>query len=213
MAQSMRQVTSSALEVLTSSDTLMKAVSTLEKEENGHQEQSPPIQKSATSNGEVLKEAKSKTLLITKHVQEEDTDQEEELHLCYADFELLFQNGAISKEQLKSGKVKRRDGQRILKTLQDLKKIAMEEDLEKSQNLSLETSPTSIDCGLKRVPSKRYKRDYIVNRSPKPQKKMWNVNTGSPKAADVVKSSPAGEREQAILNDTEESVSIIIFYL
>lgn len=191
MAGAVRRVTSTALEVLTTSDTLMKATKDLPSEEN------------QTELEESTKETRE-SLVIEK--EELDMDREEELHLSYADFELLYKHGNITKEQLKSGKVKRREGEIILKTLQELKKHSLEEEVNKQHELTVEDSPT-IDCGLKRIPSKRYKRDYVINRSPTPVRRKWEVNQPTtPKTGDLVKGTVVGTGEE-VLDATEESVS------
>ena len=200
-ARSLRRVTNTTLEVLTSTNALLQA-----DVPNLNLSNPPPLSQDLSDQSV---DTSSASLLITKPSSgPEDDEQVEDLHLVFADFELLYQHGKVTKEQLKSGKVSRKDGQRLLADLQALKRNSVTESMERSHELSADNLTTSIDCGLKRVPSKRYKRDYVINRSPQVSRKKWDVKSPSPVGTEIVQATPAGAHEQDLLNDAEESVSL-----
>ena len=158
-------------------------------------------------------------IVITR--QEGDPDEEEvDINLSFSEFEKLYAAGKISREQMKTGKVKRSDKMMIEDYLrQEAKYHQHQNDLDRSHDLSVEEDGLKVfDCGLKRVDSKRYNRDYVVVRdgskaSLSPQvtrRTSWNVQTHTPyqQTAEVVKSTPAGQREDvhAEISKAEEQV-------
>ena len=126
---------------------------------------------------------------------------------------------------MSSGKVRRAVHDDCMEYLRNEPDI--EPEMDESHDLVVDDMPTSIDCGLKRVDSKRYKRDYNINReAPKSAPRKWEVKLapGLQKApaigqdsiqeAEVVKSTPAGTREVAHdkINEAEQQVYITVCF-
>lgn len=92
-----------------------------------------------------------------------------DLELTFQQFEALYEAGIISTTEMKMGRVKRGDLDRInafLKQVGDVDShqtghsTAADDNDVTNDNDALLT----VDCGLKRVDSKRYRRDYVINR-------------------------------------------------
>ena len=128
-------------------------------------------------------------------------NEEVELRLTFDEFEKLYEAGKISRAQIRSGKVSRSQLMDIQRWLEDHRPHGFE--LEPEHSVDANGLPVSIDCGLKRVDSKRYKRDYVIG-AKKPAEKKWDVKTKQNVAPEIVKPmSPTGR-----LNQTEEDVCI-----
>jgi hypothetical protein len=92
-----------------------------------------------------------------------------DLELTFQQYEALYEAGLITTTEMKMGRVKRADLDTInayLKQTDDIgshktghTKAADDKDVIDESDASL-----TVDCGLKRVDSKRYRRDYVVNR-------------------------------------------------
>ena len=146
-------------------------------------------------------EAKRKLVemvIDNSELEVKETD-EVELNLTFQEYEKLFRLGAVTRETIRKGKVQRKDLPKIREALAKEEVIS---PVEQEDEIKI------IDCGFKRIPSKKYKRDYIINRSsPQPQKRKWDVQPMSPPpTGPVVKATPAGWREQASLDDLEDEV-------
>ena len=151
------------------------------------------------------------------------SEVEVELDLTFEQYDLLYSAGLITHEQIRKGSVKRRDYDAIERFLADEQRI--EEEIARKvaaqQGHALDTSdvivtpefPAVLDCGLKRVDSKRYGKDFIVNRgTPQAKRRQWRVKTSSVEGTEVIKATPAGERELVHSEDTRE-VSINAVFL
>ena len=102
---------------------------------------------------------------------QEAFDDEEDINLSYEEFEKLFAVGLVSKSQLASGRVPKKNIEKIRKYLQDFKAFEPSSgsghDVITGGNL-----PLTVNCGLKQVESEFYQRDYVVHSPiPMPRKK------------------------------------------
>jgi len=88
-----------------------------------------------------------------------------DLELTYQQFQALYDAGIISSSQLSMGQVARSELQRILDFLQLTESEATLQNNSTQPPHHLEAQLT-VDCGLKRVDSSRYRRDYVINRNP-----------------------------------------------
>ena len=132
------------------------------------------------------------------------SDEEEELHLSFAEFERLYKEGYITREQIRTGRVRRRE-------LDVIKSVLTSDSWRSSKpevsEESVDEEDMFVNCGLKRVDSKRYKRDYVINRSPQVARRQWDVSTNNRQvSSEVVKATPAGERERISLDEAEDQV-------
>ena len=137
----------------------------------------------------------------------------EEVHLTFQQFEKLYKSGLVTRADLKTRRVVLT--KQILAILEDMEEIPDITD----HDLMLDGgSPGVMDCGLKRVDSKRYKRDFVINNpGKKPPAKKWEVRTPSPLArpglATVAPSlGRSGSMEEELM-DTEDQVSRMSFDL
>ena len=180
-AASVRSVTSSAMDVLSSANQRLRT---------DHDSSSDP-----------------KTVILTRSPSSGSDDDEVELHLSYVEFEQLFEAGIVSKLQLSRGRVKRSELARIHQFMHEEEvNPAGSPDSHHSLTATLDDHPRSVDCGLKRVDSKRYKRDYVINRdASKSSHAKWQVRTPSAEGTDVVRSS-SSEPQEGALSDAEEQV-------
>ena len=191
VTKNVRGVTSSALEVLVSAEDVIQSERSISN-----------LTVPDTSRTEKQRDE----LIIPKPVPLEEpmSNEEEELHLSFAEFERLYKDGYITREQIRTGRVRKKD-------LDMIKSVLASESWSNSKT---DTSDASVDeedvllnCGLKRVDSKRYKRDYVVNRSPQVPRKHWDVSTNRKQVSgEVVKATPAGERETISLDEAEDQV-------
>ena len=151
------------------------------------------------------------------------SEVEVELDLTFEQYDLLYSAGLITHEQIRKGSVKRRDYDAIERFLADEQRIEEEiaRKIAAQQGHALDTSdvivtpefPAVLDCGLKRIDSKRYGKDFIVNRgTPQAKRRQWRVKTSSVEGTEVIKATPAGERELVHSEDTRE-VSINAVFL
>ena len=195
-ASNVRSVTTTAIEVLTSTEDYMK-----EKIAQNQQTQRNNQSDEAAKPTGVKR--KSVEHIIPRVAEPED--QEEEINLSFAEFEKLYKNGLITREQMRKGKMKHKKLIQLRKALEELEDET--DDTFDTHDLNSEAAG-AIDCGLKRVDSKRYRRDYVINRSPSAQKKRWEVTEPSQviTPAEVIKSTPAGMREPVVLDDTQDEV-------
>lgn len=137
-------------------------------------------------------------LLGGEEILDKTEDKDEvDLDLSFQDCEKLYRLGMITREQIRRGRVNRSERVKLVQALQLDEPVSPEET---------EDSDT-INCGLKRIPSKRYRRDYVINRSPVAQRRKWQVQELSP-STEVVKATPAGYREQVSLDSMEDEVSL-----
>ena len=180
-AASVRSVTSSAMDVLSSANQRLRT---------DHDSSSD-----------------SKTVILTRSPPSGSDDDEVELHLSYVEFEQLFEAGIVSKLQLSRGRVKRSELARIHQFMHEEEvNPAGSPDSHHSLTTSMDDHLRSVDCGLKRVDSKRYKRDYVINRDvSKSSHAKWQVRTPSAEGTDVVRSS-SSEPQEGALSDAEEQV-------
>ena len=177
-ASNIRRVTSTALEVLNSAGVVIKS-------ERGSDCVSEPG---------------------AKNVSTTEDQKVEPPKLTYQEFEKLYKMGKINRHQLRTGKVGHQE-LLMLKEILDNEDLADKRTSPLSHDLVVpEDGQVSIDCGLKRVDSKRYKRDYVINRSPKLSRKKWDVTEPSPEGTSIVKGTPAGKRENA--DELEDEVSL-----
>jgi hypothetical protein len=144
--------------------------------------------------------------------------------MTFTQIDKLYSAGKITKEQISVGKVPESvygDCMEYLRNLTDY-----EQEVDKSHDVIVDDWPTSIDCGLKRVDSKRYKRDYVINKDkPKSPPKKWEVKllprlqspppSGKMTSSEVeiVKSTPAGTREVAHDKITEAEEQVYTVYI
>ena len=84
--------------------------------------------------------------------------------------------------------------------------IANERNLQTSSDVIVTAEfPAVLDCGLKRVDSKRYGKDFVVNHAtPQVRRRVWKVTTSASTDADVIKATPAGEKEVASSDATRQ---------
>ena len=141
--------------------------------------------------------------IIPRHDDEITEDDEEEIHLSFAEFERLYKDGYITREQIRTGRVHKRDLQTI--------KAVLASDTWSSYSksgTSEDEDDTFVNCGPKTVDSQRYNRDYVVNRSPESTRRRWKVERTrqSREAAEAVKATPAGQRERISLDEAEDQV-------
>ena len=195
--KNVRSVTSSALEVLISAEDAIQS-------ERSIYNQSELSNLSAPEPSRKRTEAQMDELIVPKPTSLDISDEEEELHLSFTDFERLYKDGYITREQIRTGRVRRKD-------LDMIKSVLASESWSSSKTGSSDASTDEEDvllnCGLKRVDSKRYKRDYVVNRSPQVARKHWEVSTSRKQVSgEVVKATPAGERETISLDEAEDQV-------
>ena len=148
-----------------------------------------------------------KTIILTKSPPSgSDDDDEVELHLSYVEFEQLFEAGIVSKLQLSRGRVKRSELARIHQFMHEEEGNPAGSPDSHCSLTTLDNHPRSVDCGLKRVDSKRYKRDYVINReASKSIHTKWQVRTPSAEGTDVVRSS-SSQPQDGDLSDAEEQV-------
>ena len=104
-------------------------------------------------------ENSNKYMTLSK-VELEDSDEEVDVHFSYEEYDLLYRAGRITKDQIRKGKLKRKELLRIKAFLREPGNStfypAEEKDSRRrSHDIVVEDSPTTIDCGLKRVDSKR----------------------------------------------------------
>ncbi len=195
-AQAVRKVTSTALEVLATAEDVAQAERTMLN-----------LQQKEESAGV---KRKGEEIVINPRSESNQPENEDgvELNLSFGECEALLNLGKLTNEQIRTGRVTRRDWVKIQQTLKS-EGICKTLDIpERAHILMLDDDlPMTLDCGLKRVDSKRYKRDYVINRSPRMHRKTWDVTSQSPLAAEIIKATPAGEREVVVLDDTEENVS------
>ena len=154
----------------------------------------------------VLAEAETKTQMVLTKQQKQELDEEVEINLSFSEFEKLYAAGKITREQMKTGMIHRRDKKMIEDHLRHEEQYGRQNNLgvTSSHDLRVEDDDLKVfDCGLKRVDSKRYNRDYVVVRdgskaSPQPvRRKSWVVQTSptTSQGAELVRSTPAGQRE------------------
>ena len=186
--KNVRSVTSSALEVLVSAEDVIQS------EHSAFSVPEPSTNRSEREMDEYIIPKPERT-------SEEISDEEEELHLSFSAFERLYKDGYITREQIRTGRVRKRD-------LETIKAVLAADNWSGSKSETSEDEEEMlVNCGLKRIDSKRYKRDYVVNRSPQVPRKHWEVSTNrSQVAGDVVKATPAGERERILLDEAEDQV-------
>ena len=142
-----------------------------------------------------------------------DKEQElVELKLTFLEFEKLYSVGKITREQMRSGMVPRSVYEMCMNYLSA--EADFTKQTEKSHDLVLHDLPSSVDCGLKRVDSKRYKRDYIINKEKMSirQKVLDKRQTSGFGASDIIKSTPAGVREDPHekISEAQEQVLIVL---
>ena len=145
-----------------------------------------------------------------------DMDEEVELFLSYAEYERLYNSGVLRRQDVVGGKVKRRDFLRIREFLQQHMTDLEREAFDQNHDILLgEDYASAVDCGLKRVDSKRYKRDYDVHKDENGVKKQpkWEVQfPRSPVTSpeNLVFATPAGRREDPVqeiaMNEAEDQV-------
>ena len=194
--KNVRSVTSSALEVLVSAEDVIQSE---------HSAFYVPEPSGNRPERERELEREKDEYIIPKPDKPEDiSDEEEELHLSFSEFERLYKDGYITREQIRTGRVRKRD-------LETIKAVLAADSLlgstSETTDVSMDEEEMLLNCGLKRVDSKRYKRDYVINRSPQVPRRHWDVSTNRNRVAgEVVKATPAGERERILLDEAEDEV-------
>ena len=103
--------------------------------------------------------------------EEAFADEEEDINLSYEEFEKLFAVGLVSRSQLASGRVSKKNVEKIRKYLQDYKTVVPSSG--SGHNVIADGNlPLTVNCGLKQVESEFYQRDYVVHSPiPMPRKK------------------------------------------
>ena len=182
-AASVRSVTSSAMDVLSSASQVVDTDRNTSDPKTVILKKAPPVSRS-------------------------EQDEDVELHLSYPEFERLFEAGLMSKLQLSKGMVKRSELARIHQFLQgDSQPMSPAARALASSTLTVtDDQPKSVDCGLKRVDSKRYKRDYVINRdAANGRRTKWQVRTPSAEGTEIIRST-SSEPPEGALSDAEEQV-------
>lgn len=165
----------------------MSAQKNVQSEE---QEKQVVQEKSKTENPDETTPSKTKTILA--NVDSRTTEKRKSpvplspSEMSYEEFERYFNAGRFTQDAsvpTTGGKGTELDGGQEL------------EDL-------------TIDCGLKRVDSKRYKRDFIVNNTPKMQRKKWEVKLPSPTGTEIVKSTPPANALDELAEQEEQVIRV-----
>ena len=133
---------------------------------------------------------------------EDDVD----LNFTYDQYDLLYRAGLITHEQIRKGTVKRNEYRKIERFLNEDRDAIERLQAEAGSHDVIITSefPTVLDCGLKRVDSKRYSKDFVVNRAtPQMQRRVWKVKSVSAEGTEIIKGAVAGEKE-SIPDDTKQ---------
>ena len=89
-----------------------------------------------------------------------DSDEEVDVNFTYEEYDLLYRAGRISKDQIRKGKLKRKELLRIQAFLREPGNSTFypaegRAQAQRSHDLVVDDGHTTIDCGLKRVDSKR----------------------------------------------------------
>lgn len=163
-------------------------------------------------------ESKTTTEIVISRAEGDRDEEEVEINFSFSEFEKLYAAGKISHEQMKAGKIKRKDKKMIEEFLRQETKWGQQNDLDRSHDLTAEEGDLKVmDCGLKRVDSKRYKRDYVVVRDNGQKKALpsapsgprhWEVESKPHWAPEVVPGTPAGRTidVHAEISEAEEKV-------
>ena len=152
---------------------------------------------------------KRKSELISVAPVVDKAEELVELKLTFLEFEKLYNIGKITRQQMRSGMVPRSVYNACMQYLRA--EADFKEQSEKSHELVLNDLPASVDCGLKRIDSKRYKRDYIINKDKSSnQPKSSDMRRGSGSGSDNVKSTPAELREDPREKITEAREQVLL---
>jgi hypothetical protein len=105
------------------------------------------------------------------------TDDMVDLEVTYHQFQALYDAGLVSSAQMNMGQVRRQDLAKIMNFLESAAASSLPDDDELGPLLAADRTDSaadgsrhvvdpkfSVDCGLKRVDSSRYRRDYVINR-------------------------------------------------
>ena len=86
-----------------------------------------------------------------------DPEEEVDVNFTYEEYDILYKERKITTDHIRKGKIKRKDLPKIHDFLQRYKEGLIPETAKtvKRQSYELTDFPTMIDCGLKRVDSKR----------------------------------------------------------
>ncbi|CAH1789791.1 unnamed protein product [Owenia fusiformis] len=172
-AKNVREVTSTALGVISSTEQKIEAEK--DRQMQGTTSKVSPSPKQEKRKYEL--ESPSEPLPISPNKSYDEILNRPQL--SFEEFEKQFGGGKV--EPLKVNTSEEMD------TLSDMK----------AHELSMDDLPDKIDCGLKRVDSQRYKRDFHVSSS-KPKQTKWAVKTPSPTTSPrgpLVRATPAAHRE------------------
>ena len=144
----------------------------------------------------------------------EPCDLEIDLNFTYEQYDMLHRAGLISHEQIRNGRALWSEAQRMtsfMATEQRMEaeiaqQVAHEQNLKTRDDVIVTAEfPAVLDCGLKRVDSKRYGKDFVVNRAtPQVRRRVWKVTTSQSADGEVVKATPAGEKEVASSDITKQ---------
>jgi hypothetical protein len=91
-----------------------------------------------------------------------------DLELTFHQYNALYEAGIISTIEMSTGRVKRTDLDAINAFLKEIEELDSRDKSADDHNVAISDNEylLTVDCGLKRVDSKRYRRDYVVNREP-----------------------------------------------
>ena len=172
-ASNIRELTSTAVGILTTADHLAE----MERDAQGIKRKSELLSPSSSTASE--------------------EEEEVQVRFTYTQFETLYEAGLVSKHQMRQGRVKKRDLARLEEYLAAERKLRAQQHQDVSHDLLLvDDLPSSIDCGLKKVDSKRYKRDYVVNKNGKKAgDSKWEVQYPSAAGTEIVRSDSTNEED------------------
>ena len=133
---------------------------------------------------------------------------------------MLHRAGLISHEQIRKGRALKSEAQDMTSFLaseqrmeaQIAQQVANEQNLQTRDDvIVLAEFAAVLDCGLKRVDSKRYGKDFVVNRAtPQERRRVWKVMTSQSGEGEVIKATPAGEKEVASSDITKQVLKLFL---
>lgn len=90
----------------------------------------------------------------------DSSDDEQELNVSYPEFERLFEARLISRSQLHSGRVYKKD---LVKIQAFLKQVSSSDNKKPQETETDDDVLLRVNCGLKSVNPSIYRRDYVVS--------------------------------------------------
>ncbi|CAD5122271.1 DgyrCDS10714 [Dimorphilus gyrociliatus] len=170
------------------------------------------IERSQSVRERRLSEPSQNVVSLRHHfIEEEDIEdftEKVELYLPFDDYETLYIYKLIDRTILRQAFITERQMasvKKVLIALPSLKeKLAMEDKTILLPDISEMDGNLVLNCGLKRVNSKRYKRDYNINRS---------GQKGQPEVKPFIKEESQGQKAKSILkqpNDTLAKATLVL---